>query len=305
MEEMDLYSSNDAHLLAQSQTLYRVIGEGAHKRQLNLIFLGCEPKPPYGPNDHTAELLLDLISQAIARQCSENNDMWTVSLQIFDVQKGRYPSQEEWAGSQGVILPGSFASAYNTDPWIERLKQEVQTQIVAARRPCLGICFGHQILAHSYADGFVAPNVGFAKRAGRVRMQTTPAGQRLLGQSAVDLYVTHGDMVQQLPSSAVCLGGYDQVPIASAAYFASAEEASEFMQQPNLSARPFAVTFQAHPEYASSRDLGMYRTFGLVLDAMKGQDRSKIEQDAHSHFDHVQNDSVEVMAATGRLLGWF
>jgi GMP synthase-like glutamine amidotransferase len=312
-------------------------------RTLRFIVLGCEPSPPYGPNHHTAELLLDLIGEAALestsisasssrrRPVTEQKDIcWTISMRIYDVQKGEYPADaNEWNSYDGILIPGSFASAYDESAsvaWIGTLKNVIQQEIVAEKRPTLGICFGHQILAHSFATGS-AVKVPTGSRAGRYVMPMTPTGSDLLdwhhetsednnSKTSIGLYYTHGDMVGQLPNVAVSLGGNEQVPIQAAAYFATPEDAAKVVQASEHEQerpKPYAVSFQAHPEYATSREreLGVHGTLELSLDKMEKrgeldrEGRLSIGRDVQEHFETVQRDSVHMMLSTGRLLGWF
>jgi GMP synthase-like glutamine amidotransferase len=321
-------------------------------RTLRFIMLGCEPNPPYGPNLHTAELLLDLIGEAAVESTSnttttsksrptatQRQDIcWTITILIYDVQKGEYPTDSnEWNNCDGVLLPGSFSSAYDeSSAWIACLASVIQQEIVAFQRPTMGICFGHQILAHSFDTG-KAVKVPTGPRAGRFAMPMTRTGLDLLdwrhesdgednnkdnSDTSIGLYYTHGDMVAELPSVAVSLGGNEQVPIQAAAYFATPEDAAKVVQasadaatgnseqQQQERPKPYAVSFQAHPEYASTRDLG-YQTLTLNLDNMEQrgdlhrEGRLSIGRDAQEHFETVQRDSVHIMLSTGRLLGWF
>lgn len=279
-------------------------------RILNFVMLGCEPRMPYGPIDHTAQLLADLLGMAAA-QSSESCLCWIIRIKSYNVQEQDYPDDDDWDSYDGVLVPGSFASAYNTTPWIERLKQVLQDEIVAKQRPTLAVCFGHQILAHSFPGGqAVATPTG--PRAGHHAMKTTDAGAKMLQKPSIDLYYTHGDMVDRLPETAVSLGGNDQVPIQSAAYFSSSQEAIDWCRNESATAtKPYAITFQAHPEYATSMDLGVYRTLHLCMDAMeqKGgitkERRIQAGQDASARFAQVQQDSIDTMVEVGRLLGWF
>jgi GMP synthase-like glutamine amidotransferase len=328
----------------QESVLTKVVGDPSADtcRTLRFVMLGCEPSPPYGPNHHTAELLLDLIGQAAVD--STTTIYWTISIRVYDVQKGEYPADSnEWNSYDGVLLPGSFASAYDESAsaaWILTLARVIQQEIVALQRPTLGICFGHQILAHSFATGCAA-KVPTGPRAGRFATPLTQTGSNLLdwrsgsngededdNGNTIDIFYTHGDMVAQLPSVAVSLGGNEQVPIQAAAYFATPEDAakvvqasaakaaagnSEQQQQEQQRPKPYAVSFQAHPEYASTREreLGMHGTLELSLDKMEKrgdldrEGRLSIGRDAQERFEAVERDSVHIMLSTGRLLGWF
>lgn len=324
--------------------LSKTVGDPAamHIRCLNFLFLGCEPKMPYGPIEHTAELILDLLAQAAAEaifgeesSSSSNNDKdnnsskdtcWMLRMKLYNVQKDEYPTDlNEWDSYEGIILPGSFSAAYDDEPWIHKLCQVIQTEIVPKQRKTLGICFGHQVLAHSFEQG-LASKMPDGSRAGRYTLDMTPAGKSLLlgndkessdgGDEspgpAVDYYYSHGDHVEKLPPSAVCLGGDENVPILAAAYYAQnvngdGDPAADEQQQQS----PYAITFQAHPEYASSTDLGLHRTLNLILDTMVKQgslDKEKrvtVGQDVNDSYEKVRKDSFNTILRVGRLLKWF
>ena len=172
-------------------------------------------------------------------------------------------------------------------------------------------------------------------RAGRFHMPLTPAGCALLRPKSilpnnmdngsdvdtgtksdtVQLYFTHGDMVEHIPNCAVSLGGDNAVPIQAVAYFASSEDADPY-RNPRVAASmdpllpsPYAVTMQAHPEYSTSMDLGVNRTLFQCMDSMERRHRPdsdvRSRDDAIQNFDRVQNDSIVAMAKIGQLFGWF
>jgi hypothetical protein len=72
-----------------------------------------------------------------------------------------------------------------------------------------------------------------------------------------------------------------------------------------------AVTFQAHPEYGSSNDLGLEQTVLKIIQLMS--DRGDISDDdcknaleeAKRSFEDVERQSIAVMTNSGKLLGWF
>lgn len=291
--------------------LERTVGSltnGENPRHLRLMMLGCEDKPPYGPYEHTANLFMDLICKTLQEI---SYDCWIVSITIYRVKEFEYPATtEEWASFDGILLPGSFSGAYEKDDWIETLRQVIIKQVYEKSRPTLGICFGHQVMAHAFPDG-EATKCPAGAQAGRKSFALTKAGSDLMVESgdcgdrpSLDLYYTHGDMVQQLPSCAVSLGGNEQVPIEAAAYYRSEQQVS------SPDSRPIAITFQAHPEYASA-ELGLHKTLGSILEAMQARGnfskerREELRQDAIDSYPSVERDSINVMKRVGILLGWF
>lgn len=78
----------------------------------------------------------------------------------------------------------------------------------------------------------------------------------------MELLYTHGDMVHSLPDFAVSLGGNTNVPIEACAYILFIQRGEESISEANTisttqtattkaQVQPYAVTFQAHPEYIS------------------------------------------------------
>ncbi|GKY95900.1 hypothetical protein MPSEU_000550600 [Mayamaea pseudoterrestris] len=296
----------------------------SRSKSLRLALLGCEPNPPYGPNEHTAQLFLDLFALCCMRHeeqqkhngCNINTTLsWTLTLEIFNVQLNEYPV--DYATYDGFIIPGSFAAAYDATDWITRLQSVIQDELVAHSRPTLGVCFGHQVVAHSFRNSGRAVKSPSGARAGRQTMQWTDAGKRLFqtDSNTVDMFVTHGDVVDQLPPTAVNLGGCDHVEIQAAAYFDTIEQAeavrSESSTNSHATCRPYAITLQAHPEYACDRELGVQRTLFDCVAAMVQRNvvdetvAQHLRQDALDSFDAVQAQSVEIMTKACRLLGWF
>ena len=217
----------------------------------------------------------------------------SVSITIYNCITFDYPTTlNEWNSYDGIILPGSFSAAYEAEtPWIEHLKQVIRDEIHANSRPTLGVCFGHQIYAHALGEcndsntndenkkgtstfwGGKATPCPSGTQAGRRSFTTTSEGSDLLFRhfsyplttknDEVHLLYTHGDMVAQLPSCAVSLGGNSTVPIQSAAYFSSSNEAQQFKsllqspsnaEHPRSLQNPHVFTFQAHPEYVTTAD---------------------------------------------------
>lgn len=316
-------------------------GEGDHS--LHLCMLGCEDHPPYGPTEATGALFLTLIASAIQSAhpltCSTPGTAETVDFEIvisiFRVQVMDYPTDKEWDGFDGVLIPGSFSSAYETAEWIEQLKRVIQEEIHAKQRKTMAVCFGHQLYAHSFnrgGQGGLCQPCPRGHQAGRRSSSLTKEGLALLAKPSIahksrdvsetnpkeiQLMYTHGDMVASLPPCAVPLFGNDAVPIQAAAYFSDFEEASKIRQNVDAGCgdntvelpRPHAFTFQAHPEY-SSKD-GLNITFTNILaalgerNALPKSDLTEAQVDTTNIFPKLQEESIGLTVTVGKSLGWF
>jgi GMP synthase-like glutamine amidotransferase len=264
-------------------------GKAPQMVHLQLALLACENHPPYGPPRHTAQLFLELLHQVALLDDSYS---YEIRIHVYNVIAEEYPT--DWKEYQGFILPGSFAAAYNTDPWILNLRKQLQTYIVANERPTLAVCFGHQIMAHSFFPDGQAGQMPHA-RAGRYEVINLP--DSCVGTSSFSQFFSHGDQVEKLPKTASAWGSSDpDVPVQIAAYYGSS------------SSQPYCISFQAHPEYATEENLG---TLLGCMDAMKERNALSTEeyerqvQDAHATHGAVKAANLEVMRRVVQTLGWF
>lgn len=99
----------------------------------------------------------------------------------------------------GWIVTGSRYSAYDQMPWIERLGAFVG-DVHRAGTPLVGICFGHQVLAH-FTGG----------RCEKAAVWGVGAHDMTTGPRARLLYM-HQDQVTALPDDGSTIGGTDHCP---------------------------------------------------------------------------------------------
>ncbi len=129
-----------------------------------------------------------------ARLLGEQRPDWRLS--VFAVKDGVFP--DGIAGVDGWIISGSPASVNDPEDWIARLGGLIR-QIVAARQPLFGACFGHQAIAVALG-GKVGRNPGpFV--LGRVLTRYHAEGRDLA------LFAAHGEQVLRLPEAARVLSG--------------------------------------------------------------------------------------------------
>jgi GMP synthase-like glutamine amidotransferase len=127
----------------------------------------------------------------------------------FNTTRGDYPGSFD--GYDAVLLTGSKADSFSDEPWVVALRERV-TALIAQRKPLLGICFGHQLIALC-----LGAQVGRAPQGwGMGRMTYDWVGpEPLEGASAVALLASHQDQVLSLPEGATLLARSDFCPVAA------------------------------------------------------------------------------------------
>jgi GMP synthase-like glutamine amidotransferase len=131
-----------------------------------------------------------------------------VEIVVYDVTRGEYPKSLDEVS--GYLTTGSRNSVYDEEPWILRLKDFVRTAYTAGKK-FIGVCFGHQMIAHALG-GQVAPSVrGWGAGVKEVSIvKRMPWMEPPL--TSYDLMVVHQDQVEVLPPGAVLLGKNSHCP---------------------------------------------------------------------------------------------
>lgn len=76
------------------------------------------------------------------RLFEETGADWTMV--VFNTQLGQYP--DSFDDFDAVLLTGSGADSFSDDAWVIELRRVV-TELLAARKKMVGVCFGHQLIA--------------------------------------------------------------------------------------------------------------------------------------------------------------
>jgi GMP synthase (glutamine-hydrolysing) len=158
---------------------------------------------------------------------------WNGGLRVFEpgLVRGAGPSPDAGYDADAVVLMGSAASVYDTHDWLASLSAWLLPVLRGQPElPLLGICFGHQLIAHLAGGSvdWVQPD-----RAKTLGVETTHlAGGRLLpGAHALHVVVSHREEVKRAPE------GY----LVTATRAGSAIDGLEHPSLPIFS-------FQFHPE---------------------------------------------------------
>lgn len=130
--------------------------------------------------------------------------MGTPDLLRLDVFKQQdLPAPDSLAG---VVITGSGAMVSAKEDWSERTAEWL-LKAIREGVSVLGVCYGHQLLAHALG-GCVAPNPA-GRQIGTITAQLLDAGRRdtLLGHlpDSFSVQASHSEVVLDLPADAVRL----------------------------------------------------------------------------------------------------
>jgi len=131
----------------------------------------------------------------------------------FNTTRFEYP--EDVDAYDAILLTGSRADAFSDEPWVRTLRERVG-EWLRRRKPLLGICFGHQLIALC-----LGAQVGRAPQGWGVGRMTYewcgPVPLAIDGAAApsMSLLASHQDQVMALPAGATLLARSDFCPVAA------------------------------------------------------------------------------------------
>jgi len=144
----------------------------------------------------------------------------------FDVQAGELP--EDPSTFAGTIVTGSSAGVYEDLPWIEPLSAWLRE--ARGKTRLVGVCFGHQILAHAFGGRVEKSDKGWGVGLHRYDVLSDEAWMTPTA-ATIAIPVSHQDQVVAAPADA-------RVLISSA-----------FTPYAGLAWGQDAISFQCHPEF--------------------------------------------------------
>jgi GMP synthase-like glutamine amidotransferase len=135
-------------------------------------------------------------------------------IDTFSARHGQYPVS--FAAYDAVLLTGSRADSFSDEPWVVALREQV-ARLLQDQHKLLGVCFGHQLIAHCLGAPVQRAPRGW--RVGRQAYDWLGAPEHLglaPGQAAqVALLASHQDQVLALPPGATLLATQADCPVAA------------------------------------------------------------------------------------------
>lgn len=149
-----------------------------------------------------------------------------LELEHYDARQGEFPEPTD---CDGYVITGSRNSVYDDEPWIAPLVVFLR-QVIDADRKVIGICFGHQLMAHFFGGRTERAAAGWGVGVHNSCVVGEEAWM-VPSQNQLKLLSMHKDQVTVLPEGARLLVSSDFCPIGG---FAIGNQ---------------VVTLQGHPEF--------------------------------------------------------
>jgi len=176
----------------------------------------------------------------------------------YDVEEGEYPADIDEVDA--YLITGSKSSVYEDKAWIARLMEFVR-ELHARRKKLVGICFGHQLIAHALGGRTEKSAKGWGVGLHTHTFIATPDWHDG-GDPELNILVSHQDQVMQpAPGSRVLAG-------------------SAFCENAATQTGDHILTFQGHPEFLPgyAREIMEYRreiigeqTYLDGMDSLRGK----------------------------------
>ncbi len=131
-----------------------------------------------------------------------------------------------------AVITGSWSMVTDREEWSERTAAWIR-QIISMNTPILGVCYGHQLMAHALGGTVGYHPMGRELGLHRVRLTSTTGRDPMLASmpGEFDAFLTHEQTVLVPPDEAIVLGRSDHDPHQILRY------------------GPRAVSVQFHPEF--------------------------------------------------------
>ncbi len=218
--------------------------------------------------DDYSEMFMDLLSRVDGKLAF---DVYPV---IDDIFPGDTSECDAW------VITGSRHSSYDDLPWINKLATLI-TQLHVEKRKVVGICFGHQLIAHTLGGETRKSDKGWGVGVHSWEVNVNSEWMDEMRES-FSLLVSHQDQVEILPTGARLIAS------------------SDFCEYAAFQIENHILTFQGHPEFPKkySHELMLSRTDRIPHDQLK-KGMASLVNDPEPH--QVANWMVRFMKDSGQV----
>ena len=180
----------------------------------------------------------DMFAELLEKAARDRQPPVNLALSFYDVRRSEYPAPD---AHQAYLITGSRLSVYDDEPWISELVEFLE-DVLRSGGQVIGICFGHQLMAHFFGGRTERAEAGWAVGVQENRV-VNPEPWMGDGSDRLNLIASHKDQVTRLPDGAKLIATSDFCPVGG---FVMGDQ---------------VLTLQGHPEFdkAYSRDLMVMR----------------------------------------------
>ena len=195
-----------------------------------------------------------------------------IEFRTFHVRNGIYP--EHIDECDAYLITGSKSSAYDDEPWIHQLSDYIKN-LYTHNKHILGICFGHQLIAHSLGGKTELAKQGWGVGVHKYKVNPDAELHKRLPDldAEFSLLVSHRDQVTMIPPQAQLLASSEFCPYA--AYIIENK----------------VLCFQGHPEFTP-----------IYADKLMQARKEIIEKAVFEKGQHSLQDSTQHLAVAKMML---
>lgn len=167
-----------------------------------------------------------------------------LTYRTYSVINGEMPDSID--DCDGWLITGSRHGAYERLDWMLSLESFIRT-LYEAKKPLVGICFGHQIIAQALGGMVAKSDKGWGIGLHQYKVdvaQPWMSAENSLAPEKIGIYAFHQDQISQLPAAATVFISSDFCPYAGLTYGDSI----------------FSV--QGHPEFEASYEHALIDMYG-------------------------------------------
>ena len=147
----------------------------------------------------------DMIKQLLNRHISAN----TLNFTNYSYWENDFPSSAH-ASHDAWIITGSKYSCYEQFPWMLQIENLIRSLYIK-HVPCIGLCFGHQIIARALGGTVQQSEKGWGIGTTKVTLCKKQPWM-IPYKSTMCLFVSHKDQITQCPKNADVLAGNQFCP---------------------------------------------------------------------------------------------